>query len=197
MLRSLIASLAGATLLSVAGAAQSAILIYAAGMNGATEVPPNLSTASGFTRVTVDDTANTLQVDLTYTGLTGGPAAAAHIHCCAAPGTNVTVAVGFPGFPSTTSGSYNHLFDLLDPSIYTLTFLDSFGGGTAAGAEAALLKGFVDGMAYSNIHNSVFPGGEIRGQLAAVVPEPTAWTLMILGFGLAGATLRRRRAGAA
>jgi hypothetical protein len=32
---------------------------------------------------------------------------------------------------------------------------------------------------------------------AAAAPEPSAWTLMITGFGLAGATLRRRRARAA
>ena len=190
MLRSLIASLAGAALLSAAGAAQSAVLIFTADMNGATEVPSNPSTASGFIEVTVN--ADTLQVDLTYTGLTGGPPAAAHIHCCATAGTNVGVAVGFPGFPATTSGAYSHLFNLLDPSIYTGAFL-TFGGGTAAGAEAALVKGFVDGKAYSNIHNATFPGGEIRGQLAALVPEPATWTLMILGFGLAGAAMRCRR----
>lgn len=192
MFRSLVASLAGAALLSIAGAAQSAIFVFAADMNGATEVPSNLSTASGFTHVTVDDTANTLQLDITYSSLTGGPPAAAHIHCCSAPGTNVGVAVGFPGFPTTTSGTYSHLFDLLDSTIYTSTFLSGFGGGTAAGAEAALLKGFVDGTAYSNIHNATFPGGEIRGQLHAI-PEPATWTLMILGFGLAGAAMRRRR----
>jgi hypothetical protein len=192
MFRSLVASLAGAALLSIAGAAQSAIFVFTADMNGATEVPSNLSTAFGFTQVTVDNTANTLQLDITYSGLTGGPPAAAHIHCCSAPGTNVGVAVGFPGFPTTTSGAYSHLFDLLDSSIYTSTFLSGFGGGTAAGAEAALLKGFVDGTAYSNIHNATFPGGEIRGQLHAI-PEPATWTLMILGFGLAGAAMRRRR----
>jgi hypothetical protein len=31
----------------------------------------------------------------------------------------------------------------------------------------------------------------------ALVPEPAAWTLMIVGFGAAGATLRRRREAAA
>jgi hypothetical protein len=193
MLRSLIASIAGAALLSFAGAAQSAILVYTAPMTGAAEVPPNLSTAFGFTTVTVDNVLNTLQLDVSWNGLTGGPPAAAHIHCCSAPGTNVGVAVGFPGFPATTAGVYNHLFDLTDPSIYTASFLTTFGGGTAGGAQTALLTGFVAGQAYSNIHNNIFPGGEIRGQLA-VVPEPAAWALMILGFGVAGASLRRRRA---
>ena len=192
MLRSLIAPLAAAALLSVAGTAQSAIFVFTANMDGATEVPPNLSQASGFTTVTVDDTADTMQVDITYNDLTGGPPGAAHIHCCIAPGSNIGVAVGFPNFPITTSGVYNHLFDLTDASIYTLSFLNNFGGGTAAGAQAALFNGFVDGQAYSNIHNGEFPGGEIRGQLAAV-PEAGTWALMILGFGAVGLALRRRR----
>jgi len=37
-------------------------------------------------------------------------------------------------------------------------------GGTAAGAEAALVGGLAAGQAYFNIHTSPFPGGEIRGQ---------------------------------
>lgn len=194
MLRSLIASCAAAAaLLCTANAAQSSILVFTANMNGATEVPPNASTAFGVTNVVVDDVLNTMQVDLTWVGLTGGNPAAAHIHCCTAPGTNIGVAIGFPSFPATTSGSYSHLFNLLDSSIYTSSFLTTFGGGTAAGAEAALLGGFGAGTAYSNIHNATFPGGEIRGQLHPV-PEPATWALMILGFGLAGATLRRRRA---
>jgi hypothetical protein len=36
-------------------------------------------------------------------------------------------------------------------------------------------------------------GGEFQGQIAAVVPEPAAWALMIVGFGAAGAAMRRRR----
>lgn len=192
MLRSLMASLAAATLLSAAGAAHSAVLIYTAHMDGAAEVPPNASPAFGFTTVTVDDDLDTLQVDISYSGLTGGPPGAAHIHCCTPPGTNVNVAVGFPGFPVTTSGVYSHLFNLTDPLIYTASFLNDFGGGTAAGAEAALLDGFANGTAYSNIHNMTFPGGEIRGQLA-VIPEAGTWALMILGFGAVGLALRRRR----
>jgi hypothetical protein len=193
MLRAFIASLVGVALLSAAGAAQSTVSIYTTQMSGANEVPPNSSTATGFTQVTVDDVANSLAVNLNFTGLTGGPAAAAHIHCCTPVGTNVGVAVAFTGFPAATSGTYSQTFNLLDPTIYTPTFLSTFGGGTAAGAETALLAGLAGGMAYSNIHNAVFPGGEIQGFLAASIPEPATWALMIAGFGLLGTALRRRR----
>jgi hypothetical protein len=40
--------------------------------------------------------------------------------------------------------------------------------------------------------------GDIRlGGIAAVVPEPASWAMMILGFGAAGAVLRQRRRTAA
>jgi hypothetical protein len=89
------------------------------------------------------------------------------------------------------SGSYVHLFDLLDLTSYNPAFVTAH-GGTAASAEAALIDGLNAGQAYLNIHTTFRTGGEIRGFLAAV-PEPSSWALMIAGFGLAGAGLRRRR----
>jgi hypothetical protein len=47
---------------------------------------------------------------------------------------------------------------------------------------------------YMAIDNITVEAGQI---FAATVPEPAAWALMIGGFGLAGAALRRRRAAVA
>jgi hypothetical protein len=157
-------------------------------MTGAQEIGPNASTATG--SVTVSVVGDVLSVDLSFSGLTGGSATAAHIHCCIAPGTNVGVAIGFPGFPAATSGTYMHDFDLLNAATYTSTFLTDFGAGSAAGAEAALLAGLDAGQAYANIHDSTFPGGEIRGNL---VPEPSTFSLIGTALvGIAAARLRRR-----
>lgn len=164
--------------------------VYTATMNGASEVAPTASTATGFTSVEI--IGDSMTVHVTWTDLVGGNPSAAHIHCCIAPGGNVGVAVALPGFPAATSGTYDHTFDLTSTAIYSSAFLTTF-GGTAAGAEAALIAGLDAGQAYSNTHNAVFPGGEIRGLLVSV-PEAATWLMMIAAFGVLGAMRRRARA---
>jgi hypothetical protein len=191
MLRSALAAAAAAAFLAGAGAAHAHIFTFDAFLAGTEEVPANASPASGFSLVTLDDVADTLTVDENWTDLIGGNAAAAHIHCCTPHGTNIGVAVPFVGFPASPSGTYLHTFNLMSASTYTASFLNNFGGGTAAGAEIALVNGLMAGTAYANIHDATFPGGEIRGFLS-LTPEPATWASMLLGFALAGAAIRRR-----
>jgi hypothetical protein len=155
-------------------------LTFTATMTGSQETPPNASTATGSAFVTLN--GNLLTVHETFSGLIGGPANAAHIHCCALPGASAPVVVPFPAFPPATSGTFDQTFDLS-------TF--AFSGGLN---ETTFLAGLTSGLAYVNIHNAVFPSGEIRGQLVPT-PEPASIVLLITGaVGLAGAARRRIRA---
>lgn len=157
-------------------------------MNGANEVSPTASTATGFAQMTL--TGSSLFFTVTWSGLSVN-ASAAHIHCCAPAGTNVLVAVPFTGFPNTMSGTYTNTFDLTLLTSYSGGFVAA-NGGSAALAEAALINGLKSGLAYTNIHSANFPGGEIRGQVALVTPEPSSVALLLAGLLAVGAVARRR-----
>ncbi len=144
-------------------------ITFDATLSGAFEVPPNMSPGTGFAIVTIDDIADTVWVDLTYSGLTA-PASNAHIHCCAVPGVGAPVAIPFiPGgfVTGSTSGTFTATFSNVSP---------------------AILAGLENGLGYINVHTANFPAGEIRGNLT---PEPG--TIALLGLGLAGLFAIRRR----
>jgi hypothetical protein len=168
---------------------------FTAFLNGPSENPSNSSPGLGAALAVLDDTANTLTLLVAFVGLEA-PTTVAHIHCCVAPPANVSIATPavLPGFPlGVTSGAYVHTFDTTLTSTYSAPFLTNFGGGTAAGAEAALLAGLMAGEAYFNIHTSAHQGGEIRGFFAAV-PEPGTLGLLLVGLGVVAVMIGARRA---
>jgi hypothetical protein len=152
--------------------ASAVTVVYNVVLSGAESVPSNASTASGTGTVTVDDVADTVAVFLSWTGLTGGSPSAAHIHCCVATNANGPVVIPFAGFPATTSGTYSNTF---------------------SGVSAANIAGIEAGLAYINIHNTVFPGGEIRGDILPV-PEPAQASMLLAGMAGLWYWHRRRRA---
>jgi len=187
--------IASAILAMLATSAQAGVVVYTAFLDGPSESPPNGSPATGFAEVDIDNVAQTMRVQVTFSGLTG-TTTASHIHCCTvAPGAGTAIVATqtptFTGFPlGVTSGTYDHTFDLTLTSTYNGAFVTA-NGGTAASAEAALIAGMNAGEAYLNVHSQTFGGGEIRGFLIAEAPEPG--TFVLAGAVVVGLLLRRRK----
>ncbi|MEJ2719540.1 MAG: CHRD domain-containing protein [bacterium] len=131
----------------------SAQQYFQASINGAQEVPPTASPATGLGCFTLN-TDNTLDYQVSYTGLLGVETGA-HIHGPAPIGVNA--AAVFP-------------FALGTPK-----------AGTFGPLTAQQASDLSNGLYYVNIHTTVFASGEIRGQIltsgspCSVPTEHTTW----------------------
>lgn len=114
-------------------------------MSGSQEVPPSGSAATGTVEANYNRLTKTLTYKITFSGISGTGATAAHIHGLAEPGINASVLQTFSPFPAATSGTYSGTL-LIDGVKFT---------------EENLLAG----RYYMNIHSVAKPGGEIRAQL--------------------------------
>lgn len=113
---------------------------FSAVMNGASEKPTaTTSTASGTTRVLLNETTKVFSYTVTYSGLTP---TMGHFHRITANSTTGTggVEVPFTNLTSPITGSF------------TL-------------ANQARIDSFKNGYYYSNLHTTAYGNGEIRGDV--------------------------------
>ena len=160
-------------LASASTMASASIIGFTISMNGFLDTPPNASTAVGGGIAQFDTATDMISVSVFFAGL-ASQATASHIHL-GAPGVPGGVIVSFVPFtPAATSGSI-------------------VGGPLAF--PAADIPDLLAGNTYFNIHDAVFPAGEIRGQLTPVpVPEPSTLILAGLGgVGIAARAWKKRR----
>ncbi|GLC27012.1 hypothetical protein rosag_35250 [Roseisolibacter agri] len=124
---------------------------------------------------------------------------AAHIHCCLAltnPPGAAGVRWGFFGMPDNDISPKQLVITPLPGGAVGGTFSSTWDltEGNAGQTLATSLPNLLNNEAYINFHTTQFTGGEIRGQITQVVPEPSTYALMATGIaGVGLAALRRRR----
>ena len=155
--------------------------------------PFGTATASlndAMTALTLNITVNNIDFTGTQTADTNDNLRAAHIHASptVTPATSAGVVFGFIGAPLNDN----------NPSDAVVTPFSSGVGGTVfakwdanEGQNTTLtaqLQNLLSGHAYLNFHTNQNPGGEIRGNFAAV-PEPAS--VLLFGSGLVLIALHR------
>jgi len=112
-------------------------VLFKATINGASEVPPTASAATGTATLTYNKDTKVFNIVVNFSGVTP---TASHIH---KGETGVVGGVEF-GFTSPVTSPINYTSVVLNAAQETDLFAN---------------------MYYVNIHSTAFPGGEIRGQL--------------------------------
>ena len=130
-------------------------------LSGANEVPANASAGVGSGTATFDAATNMLSVTGNFSGLLGN-STVVHVHS-GFVGINgpILITLNFATV-GTTAGTFS-------------------GSGVLTGGQAVQLN--ASGL-YINLHSSVVPSGELRGQLTITDPIPTLseWGLIFVFF---------------
>jgi CHRD domain len=175
MRKLLFAAVAGAAFLVALTAGSLAV---AGGGNGGSKISakligynevPSISTAArGHFKAKINKSANTIDYTLTYSGLEGGAATAAHIHLGQQHtngGVSAFLCAGAEAACPATAGTVSG----------TITAAEVVGPGPQgiqASEMAELIRAIKAGAAYVNVHSAGaavpaggYPNGEIRGQI--------------------------------
>ena len=139
---------------------------FRASLDGYEEVPVVSTTGSGAFRATVTPAGDGFAYRLSYSGLEGS-VTQAHIHLgqravnggisvflCSNLGNGPAGTQVCPPPPATVTGTIDAT-DVIGPT----------GQGIAPDELAELLRAMRAGVTYANVHSSLLPSGEIRGQI--------------------------------
>jgi hypothetical protein len=157
------AGLLGLSIATYAVAAGGKQMVKSDQIIGYQETPGVWSTGTGSFKAEIDDDAQVITFELTYSGLSA-PALVSHIHF-----GNRFTAGGVSAFlcgdtkppcpPGTTTEA------TVTGTIMPSDVIGPAAQGIAPGQFDRLVKAIRDGMTYANIHTSNFPAGEIRAQI--------------------------------
>jgi hypothetical protein len=134
---------------------------FDARLSGYQETPQTISTvASGKFEADVDRSAQTIDYELSYSGLEGS-ILFAHIHfgARATSGGVSAFLCGGGGKPACPQSG------TVEGTITAADVIGPTGQGIELGAFDELVQAMRAGVTYANVHSSKWPGGEIRGQI--------------------------------
>ena len=143
-----------------AAAAPSHTERVSARLSGANEVPPINSAGTGNFEMTIQPSG--ISFSLSFSDLSS-PLSVAHLHFApskVAGGVMIYLCGGGnqPACPATTSGN-------ITGTITAANVTGPTGQGIAVGDLDSALEAVRDGLSYANMHTTMFPGGEIRGNV--------------------------------
>ena len=162
-----IAVIGGALLVASLGMANGGKKHLRAGdLNGYEENPDISTVATGSFKVTIDDSAQTLTYELSYSGLEG-TVTQSHIHF-GKRAVNGGISVFLCG-TAASPGPAGTPTCPADGTVSRTVIGADIIGPTAQGIEPAsfaeLAAALRSGAAYANVHSTKWPGGEIRAQI--------------------------------
>ncbi|OLC34741.1 MAG: hypothetical protein AUH81_11770 [Candidatus Rokubacteria bacterium 13_1_40CM_4_69_5] len=142
------------------------VMVKADPLTGYQEATPAgvSTTGSGSFTAEIDEDAQTITYELTYSGLSA-PAVVAHIHFgnrFTSGGVSAFLCGGGskPACPAGTTATA-----IVTGTIIRADVVGPAGQGIAAGEFDELVRAIRAGMTYANVHTTNFPAGEIRGQI--------------------------------
>jgi hypothetical protein len=135
-------------------------------LGGYQEVPAISTTGSGSFRAKIDEAAGTIEWELQYSGLEAD-ATQSHIHFGQADvngGVSVFLCTNLGNGPAGTAACPLRSA-VLTGVITSATIIGPAVQGISPGEFAELVAAIRGGVAYVNVHSTVWPAGEIRGQV--------------------------------